>query len=231
MSEKHVAIVLAGGRGNRMHMDTPKQYIEIDGKMLICHTLDCFEKSFIDEIVVVAGPGEEEFFRKNIVEKYEYTKVTQIVPGGRERFHSVFNGLRAIEHADYVYIHDGARCCVDEAILLRGRDCVKKYKTAVAAMRVKDTIKVVSKDGVVTATPDRSALWQIQTPQIFCFTDIKDAYEKMMSKGEQETITDDAMVMENFGERAIHVFEGSYNNIKVTTQEDLGFVKNILKFR
>lgn len=231
MSEKHVAIVLAGGRGNRMHMDTPKQYIEIDGKMLICHTLDCFEKSFIDEIVVVAGPGEEEFFRKNIVEKYEYTKVTQIVPGGRERFHSVFNGLRAIEHADYVYIHDGARCCVDEAILLRGRDCVKKYKTAVAAMPVKDTIKVVSKDGVVTATPDRSALWQIQTPQIFCFADIKDAYEKMMNKGEQETITDDAMVMENFGECAIHVFEGSYNNIKVTTQEDLGFIKNILKFR
>jgi len=231
MSEKHVAIILAGGRGNRMHMDVPKQYIEVNGKMLISYTLDCFQKSFIDEIVVVTGTGEEEFFRKNIVEKYEYTKVTQIVAGGRERFHSVFNGLCAVNRADYVYIHDGARCCVDETLLLRGRDCVKEHGSAVAAMPVKDTIKMVSKEGVVTATPDRNMLWQIQTPQIFCFADIKDAYEKMMSKGNRELITDDAMVMENYGKCDIHVFEGSYNNIKVTTPEDLVVIKNILNFR
>ncbi|MCM1466552.1 MAG: 2-C-methyl-D-erythritol 4-phosphate cytidylyltransferase [Alistipes sp.] len=231
MSEKHVAVVLAGGKGSRMGMDIPKQYIEVNGKMLICYTLDCFQRSFIDEIVVVAGQGEEEFFQKNIVDKYEYTKVTRIVPGGRERFHSVFNGLCAIEQADYVYIHDGARCCIDEAILLRGRDFVKKYETAVAAMPVKDTIKIVSDGGVVTETLDRSVLWQIQTPQIFRFADIKHAYAQMMKEGKTENITDDAMVMERYGKRNIHVFEGSYNNIKVTTCEDLEFIKNILKFR
>lgn len=231
MSEKHVAIVLAGGRGSRMHTDVPKQYIEVNGKMLICYTLDCFQNSFIDEIVVVTGQGDEEFFRKNIVEKYEYTKVTQIVSGGRERYHSVFNGLCAANRADYVYIHDGARCCVDETLLLRGRDCVKEYGAAVAAMPVKDTIKIVSKEGVVTATPDRNMLWQIQTPQIFRFADIKAAYDRMMMDEVQETITDDAMVMERFGKYAIHVYEGSYENMKVTTPEDLEFIKNILKFR
>lgn len=231
MSEKHVAVVLAGGKGSRMGTDIPKQYIEVNGKMLICHTLDCFQRSFVDEIVVVAGQGEEEFFQKNIVEKYEYTKVTRIASGGRERFHSVFNGLCAIEQADYVYIHDGARCCIDEAVLLRGRDFVKKYETAVAAMPVKDTIKMVSDKGVVTETLDRSVLWQIQTPQIFRFADIKYAYAQMMEEGKADNITDDAMVMERYGKRDIHVFEGSYNNIKVTTPEDLEFIKNILKFR
>lgn len=231
MSEKHVAVVLAGGKGSRMGMDIPKQYIEVNGKMLICYTLDCFQRSFIDEIVVVAGQGEEDFFQKNIVEKYEYTKVTRIVPGGRERFHSVFNGLCAIEQADYVYIHDGARCCIDDAILLRGRDFVKKYETAVAAMPVKDTIKMVSDGGIVTETLDRSVLWQIQTPQIFRFADIKYAYTQMMNGGNAENITDDAMVMERYGKWNIHVFEGSYTNIKVTTPEDLEFIKNILKFR
>lgn len=230
MSEKHVAVILAGGRGSRMHMDVPKQYIRLNDKMLICYTLDCFEKSFIDEMIVVVGAGEEEFFRKDIVEKYEYTKVTKIVPGGRERYHSVLNGLRAVGCADYVYIHDGARCCVDEAILLRGRDCVKQNGTAVAAMPVKDTIKVVSELGIVTETPDRRTLWQIQTPQIFGFEDIKNAYERMTAGGEKDGVTDDAMVMEKFGRCDIHVFEGSYNNMKVTTAEDLDIVKNILKF-
>lgn len=231
MSEKHVAIVLAGGKGSRMHTDIPKQYIEVNGRMLICYTLDCFQNSFIDEIVVVAGQGDEAFFRKNIVEKYEYTKVTQVVTGGRERYHSVFNGLCAVESADYIYIHDGARCCVDEALLLRGRDCVRTYGTAVAAMPVKDTIKMVSKEGIVTATPDRSMLWQIQTPQIFRFADIKDAYDRMTADTRQEMVTDDAMVMERYGKCDIHVFEGSYNNMKVTTSEDLEFIKNILKFQ
>lgn len=229
MAGKHVAIVLAGGRGSRMHMDVPKQYIELNGKMLICYTLDCFENSFIDEIVAVVGDGEKDFFQKNIVEKYGYTKVTAIVTGGKERYHSVMNGLQAIGCADYVYIHDGARCCVDEALLIRGRNCVEQYGTAIAAMPVKDTIKIVSEKGIVEGTPDRKTLWQIQTPQIFGFNEIKNAYEKMMDEGENENITDDAMVMENYGEIAVHAFMGSYNNIKVTTKEDLDIVKNILK--
>lgn len=229
MSEKHVAIVLAGGRGNRMQMNVPKQYIELKGKMLLCYTLDCFENSFIDEIVAVVGAGETEFFWKNIVEKYGYTKITSVVAGGRERYDSVRNGLRAVAFADYVYIHDGARCCVDQELLVRGRNCAEQYGTAVAAVPVKDTIKIVSENGIVEGTPDRKTLWQIQTPQIFRFEEIRNAYEKMMAAGENKAITDDAMVMETYGQLDVHVFEGSYHNIKVTTKEDLDIVKNILK--
>lgn len=229
MSEKHVAIILAGGRGDRMQMEIPKQYIVVNGKMLICYTLDCFENSFVDEIVVVVREGETDFFQKNIVEKYGYTKIRAVVTGGKERYHSVMNGLQAVGTADYVYIHDGARCCVDEELLIRGRNCVKQYGAAIAAMPVKDTIKVVSDTGTVENTPDRKYLWQIQTPQIFGYGEIQNAYGKMMEAGENKNITDDAMVMENYGELAVHVFQGSYNNIKVTTQEDLEIIKNILK--
>ncbi len=231
MSEKHVAIVLAGGRGNRMQMDIPKQYIELNGKMLICYTLDSFENSFIDEIVVVVGAGEKDFFCKNIVEKYGYNKIAAVVTGGKERYHSVLAGLAAIKHADYVYIHDGARCCVDSELLIRGRECVKQYGAAIAAMPVKDTIKVVSEEGTVEATPERNRLWQIQTPQIFRFHDIMAAYKKMMDTGESENITDDAMVMEKYGSIAVHVYQGSYNNVKVTTKEDLDIIKNIAEVK
>ena len=108
---------------------------------------------------------------------------------------------------------------------------MREHGTAVAAMPVKDTIKMVSEEGIVTATPDRSKLWQIQTPQIFRFADIKAAYDRMMLSEGRETVTDDAMVMEQYGKCNIRVFEGSYDNIKVTTPEDLQFIKNILKFQ
>lgn len=229
MSEKSAAVVLAGGRGKRMNMNIPKQYIELNGKPLICHTLECFEQSFIDEIVVVTGAGETDFFKKNIVDKYGYTKVENIVEGGKERYHSVLNGLRAIESADYVYIHDGARPCVTKTLLERGRENVKRYGAVIAAVKVKDTIKIVAADGAIQSTPDRNLLWQIQTPQIFRLSDIKAAYEKMIQDPQRGIITDDATVMENYGELSVHVFEGDYDNIKVTTQEDIRTVKNILK--
>lgn len=229
MSEKNTAIILAGGKGKRMNTDIPKQYLEINGRPLICHTLDCFENSFINEIIVVAGEGETDFFQRNIVDKYGYTKISIIVEGGKERYHSVLNGLRAVKSADYVYIHDGARPCVDKSLLERGRDGVIQYGAVIAAVRVKDTIKEVSDSGEILSTPDRNFLWQIQTPQVFRFNNIKEAYETMIGKCNTGNITDDAMVMENYGNLSVHIFEGDYNNIKVTTPEDLEIVKNILK--
>ena len=229
MSEKNVAIVLAGGRGKRMNMDIPKQYLELNGRPLICYTLDCFEKSFVDEIVVVTGKDEILYFKENIVDKYGYTKVRNIVEGGAERYHSVLNGLRAVSDADYIYIHDGARPCVSQDILKRGRECVKEHVACVAAVLVKDTIKVVSDTGEIVSTPDRNQLRQIQTPQVFCFDNIKAAYEKMIRDDNRTNITDDAMVMENYGELSVYVFDGEYDNIKVTTPEDINTVKNILK--
>lgn len=229
MAEKNVAIVLAGGRGKRMNMDTPKQYLKLNERPLICYALDCFEKSFVDEIVVVTGKDEILYFKENIVDKYGYTKVREIVEGGVERYHSVLNGLRTIKEADYVYIHDGARPCVNQNVLNRARRCVKEYGACVAAVRVKDTIKVVSDTGEIVSTPDRNQLWQIQTPQVFRFESIKNAYEKMIRDDGRANITDDAMVMENYGELSVYVFDGDYDNIKVTTPEDIGTIKNILK--
>lgn len=229
MAEKNVAVVLAGGKGKRMNMDIPKQYLELNGKPLICYTLECFEESFVDEIVAVTGEGETGFFQKNIVDKYGYTKVGHIVEGGMERYHSVMNGLKVIESADYVYIHDGARPCITKELLERGRENVKKHGAVIAGVKVKDTIKIVSEDGIIETTPDRNRLWQIQTPQIFRFESIKKAYDKMILDSRRENITDDAMVMENYGELLVHVFEGDYDNIKVTTKEDIEIVKNILK--
>ncbi len=225
---KHVAIVLAGGKGKRMNLDMPKQYLEINEKPLICHTLDAFENSFIDEIVAVVGSGEKPFFQKEIVEKYGYHKVLTIVEGGKERYNSVMNGLHAIKHADYVYIHDGARPCVSKEMLDRGCDAVMKHGAVIAAVKVKDTIKIVE-DGKIISTPNRDTLWQIQTPQIFVFDEIKAAYEQMMQQSDGTNITDDAMVMENFGASPVFVYEGDYANIKVTTSEDILAVENFLK--
>lgn len=226
---ENVAIVLAAGKGKRMKMDVPKQYIELNGRPLICYSLDIFEKSFIDGIVVVVGKGEVEYFKENILSQNNYSKIIAVVEGGDERYDSVYGGLKAVYDAQYVYIHDGARPCVDEDILLRGKICAQKYGAAIAAVKVKDTIKIVHPDGEVSATPDRNMLWQVQTPQVFKYHLIKDAYDKMICAGNSVNITDDAMVMEEFGSVKVHIFEGNYNNIKVTTSEDIGVVKNILK--
>lgn len=231
MTEQIAAIVLAGGRGSRMNMDIPKQYMLINDRPLITYALDIFEKSMVQEIVVVVESGGEEYFRRNILEKYGYHKVWAVVEGGAERYHSVWNGLRAITNADYVMIHDGARPCVDMDLLQRGMLCVREHKACIAAVPVKDTIKVVSTSGKVLETPDRKTLWQVQTPQIFSFDEIYDAYGKMISDPNKKNITDDAMVMENYGGREVFVYEGDYDNIKVTTREDIKFVSEILEQR
>ena len=228
MTKKNVAVVLAGGKGKRMGMDIPKQYITVNNKMLICYTLECFQNSFIDEIVVVVGKGEIDWFRENVLNKYDFPKVVSVVEGGAERYNSVYNGLMAIENADYVFIHDGARVCITQDILKRGYAAVLDKRAVVAGVKVKDTIKVVSDEGVITDTPDRNHLWQIQTPQIFEFDLIASAYRDMINDPDRGNITDDAMVMENYGNIPVHVFEADYNNIKVTTQDDLVFVKNVL---
>lgn len=227
MGAVNVAIVLAAGKGSRMKMDMPKQYMLIKKRPLLCYSLDVFQESFIDRIVIVTGAGQTAYVRDEIVKKYGYTKVTSIIEGGRERYDSVYNGLRSVKNADYVYIHDGARPCVSMDILNRGRDEVEKNKAVVCAVRVKDTIKQV-KDGIITETPDRNLLWQIQTPQIFGYNIIMDAYNKLYRDPDRKNITDDAMVVEAYGNRKVYVYEGDYNNIKVTTPEDIPAIEHIL---
>ncbi|MGN0407586.1 MAG: 2-C-methyl-D-erythritol 4-phosphate cytidylyltransferase [Bacteroides sp.] len=223
---RNIAIVLAGGRGSRMKSDIPKQYMMVNKKPLLYYSLKTFQDSFTDEIVLVCQEADIEFVRKEIVDKYDFNKVTTITAGGKERWNSVYNGLLAIYEkygiADAnVFIHDGARPCVDQEILNRALDNVTRYKACVAAVPVKDTIKVVAEDKTAVSTPDRRMLWQIQTPQVFDYKLVWDAYSALEQCKNAVTVTDDAMVVESFTDAKVYMSEGSYLNIKVTTPEDI----------
>ena len=218
--QKYAAIVLAAGSGKRMNSQVHKQYLIIQDRPVLYYSLKEFEDSAVDEIVLVVGKGEEEFCRREIVDKYGISKVKAIVEGGKERYHSVFEGLKQTSDADYVLIHDGARPFVNQDIIRRCMQEVQKYQACVVGMPVKDTIKIADEEGYAKQTPDRKNVWMIQTPQTFSYALIYEAYEEML-KTEDTAITDDAMVLERNKGKKSKLIEGSYRNIKITTPEDL----------
>ena len=218
--QKYAAIVLAAGSGKRMNSQVHKQYLIIQDRPVLYYSLKEFEDSAVDEIVLVVGKGEEEFCRREIVDKYGISKVKAIVEGGKERYHSVFEGLKQTSDADYVLIHDGARPFVNQEIIRRCMQEVQKYQACVVGMPVKDTIKIADEEGYAKQTPDRKNVWMIQTPQTFSYALIYEAYEEML-KTEDTAITDDAMVLERIKGKKSKLTEGSYRNIKITTPEDL----------
>lgn len=218
--QKYTAIVLAAGSGKRMNSKVHKQYLIIQDRPVLYYSLKAFEDSAVDEIVLVVGKGEEKFCRKEIVDKYGISKVKAIVEGGKERYHSVFEGLKQTSDADYVLIHDGARPFVNQDIIRRSMQEVQKYQACVVGMPVKDTIKIADEEGYAKQTPDRKNVWMIQTPQTFSYALIYEAYEEML-KTEDTAITDDAMVLERIKGKKSKLIEGSYRNIKITTPEDL----------
>lgn len=215
------AVVLAAGSGRRMGTKVHKQYLLMGGKPVLFYSLNAFQRSkYIDEIVLVTGAGEEEYCRTSIVERYGFDKVSQVVCGGAERYHSVWNGLQTVRREGYVFIHDGARPFVDEMIIARAYQCVREHKACAAGMPVKDTIKITDKDGFVKDTPDRNTLWLIQTPQVFEVNLLTEAYSMLMQQ-EDIKVTDDAMVVEQMLHYPVKLFHGTYENIKITTPEDL----------
>ncbi len=217
--ETYTAIVLGAGTGKRMKSTVHKQYLNLAGKPLIYYAIKAFEQSRVTDIVLVAGAGETEYCRREIIERYHFRKVRAVVEGGTERYHSVWNGLLAAEEADYVLIHDGARPFVSTEMIERSIKSVADCMACVVGMPVKDTIKVVNQEGFAESTPDRSCLWQIQTPQAFSYPLICEAYRRLMERKEI-TVTDDAMVLEQMTGYAVRVIKGSYRNIKITTPED-----------
>ena len=231
------AIVLAAGQGKRMQSKVHKQYLLIQGKPVLYYALQAFETSFIDDIVLVVGKNEKEYCQQEIVDKYGFTKVKIIVEGGKERYHSVAHGIRAIEwKCDYIFIHDGARPFINEEILERAYEQVQKSKACVVGMPVKDTVKIADTAGFVESTPNRAKVWQIQTPQVFEYKLIRGAYERLLEEEVQllssgNVITDDAMVVEYFTKLPVKLVEGSYENIKITTPEDLYVAEAFLKKR
>lgn len=234
MEEKTVAVVLAAGAGKRMHSDVQKQYLLLRDRPVIYYALKTFQDSFIDEIVLVVGQGEIEYCQREIVEKYHFSKVRQIVEGGRERYHSVANGLQAVEEEGYVFIHDGARPFLTEEILRRSYEAVKEHHACVVGMPVKDTIKIVDENRFAKMTPNRETVWQVQTPQVFTTALAREAYERLLIMEEELQaqgirITDDAMVVETLLSHPVKLVEGSYENIKITTPEDLNIARSFLE--
>lgn len=228
---KCTAIVLAAGQGKRMNSKIQKQFLELMGYPVLYYSLNCFQKSpLIRDIVLVTGESVLSYCKKEIAEKYGFTKVTSIIAGGRERYDSVYVGLLACRDCDYVFIHDGARPFITEEILERGLEGAKETGACVIGMPSKDTIKIADESGFVKETPNRNRVWTIQTPQIFSYSLIREAHESIRKK-DMTAITDDAMVVEQETGTAIRLAEGSYENIKITTPEDLivaeAFLKNL----
>ena len=223
--ESNTAIVLAAGQGKRMNTKVHKQYLLIEDRPVLYYSLRAMEDSFIDDIVLVVGKGEEEYCRREILEKYHFTKVHAVIA----------LGLHAISwECDYVFIHDGARPFINEEILRRAYECVMQCKACIVGMPVKDTVKISDRNGYVESTPPRNRVWQVQTPQVFETALIIQAYDELIDREEElleqhVTITDDAMVVEQETGAKVALAEGSYQNIKITTPEDLDIAEAFLK--
>lgn len=206
--KKHIAIILAAGKGTRMKSNIPKQYMTIEEKPVIYYTIKAFEESYMDEIILVTGKDDIEYVKKEIVDKYHLQKVTKIVGGGANRYDSVNTGINAINSRYdtdcklseptsagninrqsttdspaidkiYVHIHDGARPCISQEELNNMRDNVELYNACILAVKVKDTIKIADSNNNVLNTPKRDTLWAVHTPQSFELSLIKTAYQNM----------------------------------------------------
>ena len=224
---KFTAIVLAAGSGKRMEQEIPKQYMQLGDAPLMVHCLRTFQESKVTQIVLVVAPGDVEKCRKEIIERYHIDKCVAIVEGGEERYDSVYAGLKAINDG-YVLIHDCARAFVSIDIIHRCMSAVALYESCVVGMPTKDTVKLTDDHRKVLDTPDRSKVWIVQTPQCFEYNLIRGAYDKIIDSA-NTNITDDAMIVEQATDHDVHMIQGSYTNIKVTTPEDIAFGEAILK--
>lgn len=225
---KAAAIVLAAGRGSRMNSGIQKQFMELGGYPFIYYALQVFEHSSVDEVILVTGKNETDWCRREIVDKYGFCKVRSVVPGGSERYLSVYEGLRAAQEPDIVLIHDGARPFVTDEIINRTIRSALESGSGIAAVPAKDTVRIVDETGTAVLTPPRDRVWMMQTPQAFRYPLIYRAYQELVSRNIQN-VTDDAMVLETVLNQEVKIAEGSYSNIKVTTPEDMETARAFLK--
>ena len=220
-------IIAAAGMSNRMGSGINKQFISIDNKPILAHTIGKFEDCrYVDEIIVVTKEGEIDYCRKEIVRRFGFKKVSTIVKGGEKRQDSVYNGILALdEKSNIILSHDGARPFVKSKNIIDGIEGAFEYGACVIGVPVKDTIKVV-KDEDIYRTPERDFLWAAQTPQCFKRDIIVEAYRK--AKEDDFVGTDDSSFVERLG-IDVKMIMGSYENIKITTPEDLIIAESILK--
>jgi len=225
----NVAVIAAAGKGERMGLEGGKQYILLGSKPILAHTLQVFEDcNFVHHVIVVVNPEDIELCRREVVERYNLSKVLQIVAGGPKRQDSVYNGLQALpKGTTTVMIHDGARPFVTPQIIEKTISVLKGWDGVVVGVPATDTIKEV-KDERIARTHPRAKLWSAQTPQVFQLKPLLEAYKQ--AKADNFYGTDDAILLERMGYR-IRMIMGSYENIKITTTEDLQIAEVILARR
>ena len=222
--QNEYALVVAGGKGTRIKSKLPKQFLELNGKPVLLHTIEAFFRYSEKVKIILVLPKDDFEIWHEIVKKFSFTKPITLQEGGETRFQSVKRGLEKINGDGLVAIHDGVRPLVSENIIGASYRLAAVHKTAVAAVRLKESIRMTDQDQ--TKAVDRSKFRLIQTPQTFEIQLIKKAYEIK----EDESLTDDASVAERSG-HAISLFEGSYENIKITTPEDLLIAEALMKSR
>jgi len=218
------AIIVAAGSSRRMG-GVDKIFASLEGKPLLAHTVDVFQRcSAIDQAVIVVSKDKLED-GQGLVREHRWSKVVEVCPGGPRRQDSVREGLKRLSGCQWVVVHDGSRPCLSADLIERGLEQARDTGAAIAAIPVKDTIKVVSSDTFVEKTLLRHSLRAVQTPQVFRFDIINEVYQK-----DQDEVTDDATLVEQTGYK-VKVYSGSDTNIKVTTAEDLALAETILRSR
>ena len=224
----HYEVVLpAAGSGKRMGAGQNKLFLSLAGKPILVHTLLVFEKDENCTGIWLAVKDEERLYIQSLIEQYDISKVKGLPTGGSERQHSVHSCIKEMEAVDVVLVHDAARPFITVPIITELTKVASEKGAAIAGVRAKDTMKIVH-NGIIKETVDRDALWMIQTPQAFRFGllfEAEDVAEKVGFLG-----TDEAMLVERLG-HDIHIVESSYENVKMTTQEDLIFGEAILNRR
>lgn len=218
------AIIVAGGKGARMNVDIPKQFLEIQGKPILMHTLEVFHRYDSEMKLILVLPSSQISFWKELCKKHAFTVSHLIVEGGETRFHSVKNGLNAVFGGGLVAVHDGVRPLVSVDTIARCFDAAEKYGAVVPVVDLVDSIRQVTETGSISV--DRNLYKLVQTPQIFHADVLKKAYEQEFSSA----FTDDASVVEVFGNK-IYLVEGNKENIKITTEFDLKIAESILNLK
>ncbi len=214
------AIIVSAGKGHRFMEGKKKQFFLLGGKPILTHTLEKFEACpSVHSILLVVGEEDMDYCMREIIERYHFQKVSQIVPGGKRRQESVKNGIEALpKDADLVVIHDGVRPFVTKTMIEDSIHSATRNGAVIFALPVRDTIKMSNPDGTVLKTLDRESLWQVQTPQTFQVNVIKKAFYRATEDG--FIGTDDASLVERLGIK-VHILPGTPTNIKITTAEDL----------
>ena len=220
MNSKICTLIPAAGEGNRLKSAVKKPYVALAHKPILTHTIQRFEQNAaVDEIFVLVNEADFEMCRATVLAPYAFQKVQPLVAGGATRQQSVHNGVRALPaDTDFVIVHDGVRPFVTDETIFACLDAAAEWGAAVAAVPVKETIKMANAEDFIVETPPRERLWTVQTPQVFRKSLLEEAHQ--IAEEKQLTATDDAALVEHLG-HPVKLVNGSYANVKITTPEDL----------